>query len=200
MQLFVCLLLITIVGAKCGLWYQFSHSREGPFRENRYGNGGSPYADTKWAAGYESLDQQIMCNDEEMFQQCHRAQYILDAFASKNNLPLATIGCADNIVCSPTLPGNNGKFYCQNMDAYDLCLQAQLFIENLNQTAQYPIRCVYASMLSDNIPVINYRRSEPTTTIVPTVPANTTLTPTTTSPSLASLNLVSVLLLLLVLL
>ena len=197
MHLFVCLFLITIVEAKCGLWYQFSHTREGPFRENRYGNGASAYGDTKWAAGYESLDQQIMCNDEEMFQQCHRAQHILDVFATKNNLPLETIGCADNIICSPTLPGNNGKFYCQNMDAYDLCIQAQSFIDNLNQTAQYPIRCVYASMLSDDIPVINYRRSDPATT---TVPANTTLPPTTTSPSVASLNLVSVLLLLLVLL
>lgn len=178
---FLISLFFIAIEAKCGLWYQFSHTREGPFRENRY-TGGSYWGDTQWAAGYESLDQQIICNDEEMFQQCNRAQHVLDALLIKNNLPLVTIGCADHIICSPILPANNGKFYCQNMDSYDLCLRAQELVTHLNYEAQYPIRCVLATMLSDNVPVINYRKPGPVTTTT-TVVTNATQPPNTTTPT-----------------
>jgi len=178
---------VTVTEAKCGLWYQFSHTREGPFRENR---GGSYHGDTQWAAGYESLDQFVICNDMEMFHQCNRAQQVLDLFTTRNNLPLVTIGCAEHITCAANLPSGNGRFFCQNMDSYDLCIGAQAAIDGVNQTAQYPIRCVYAEMLSDNIPVLNYRQALPTTTTTtaPTVFTNVTLTepPNTTAPASAS--------------
>jgi len=185
----IFLLFFIASEAKCGLWYQFSHNREGPYRENKYGSG-SVYgnSDTQWAAGYESLDQQIICNDEEMFQQCNRAQQVVDMALIKNNLPIVTIGCADHIICAPTLPTNNGKFYCQNMDSYDLCILAQELMIRLNEEARYQIKCTYATLLNDNIPVIDYRKPGPittTTTVVTntTQPSNTTST--TTKPALA---------------
>ena len=76
MLLFV---LFSLASAKCGLWYQFSHTqeRDGP----HYSNGGwGVDAGWGWAAGYgyESLDQFVICNDMEMFHQCDRAQEMLE--------------------------------------------------------------------------------------------------------------------------
>lgn len=183
-------ILVVTIEAKCGIWYQFSHTREGPFRDNRYGYpAGYYHGDTQWAAGYESLDQFVICNDMEMFHQCNRAQTILDLFNTMNRLPIINIGCSEHIICAPNLPAGNGKYYCQNMDSYDLCVHAQSLVSNLNQTSQYPIRCVYSDMLSDNIQVIDYRQAAPTTTTtVSTVFTNTSLTtaPNTTVPDTGS--------------
>jgi hypothetical protein len=188
---FLFVAAVTVTDAKCGLWYQFSHVLDGPHWDNRNGfPSGWYHGDVKWAAGYESLDQFVICNDMEMFHQCNRAQQILDLFTTNNGLPPVTIGCAEHIACSANLPSGNGKFFCQNMDSYDICLHAQAAISSVNQTAQFPIRCVYAEMLSDNVPVLNYRQASPTTTTTtaPTIVTNVTFTepPNTTAPASAS--------------
>jgi len=185
-------LLATTVNAKCALWYQFSHTseRDGPHRENR---GGSYYGDTQWAMGfgYESLDQEVVCNDMEMFHQCDRAQKMLDAYTMKNNLPFVTINCADHIVCAAILPSGNGRYWCQNMDSYDICKFYSDTFTNGSGTAQFPIVCNLAVPLDDGIPVLEYRKphiatTTTTTTAVPTLPPNTTVPANTTAPSSGS--------------
>ena len=111
-----------------------------------------------------------------------------DMFTMKNGLPPFTIGCAKHITCAATLPSSNGKYWCQNMDSYDLCMTAKAIIDVMNQTAQYPVECSFDVMLSDNIRVLDYRKPGPittTTTTVPptTIPPNTTVPVTTTPPN-----------------
>ena len=191
-------LLIALTNCKCLLWYQFSHTseRDGPHRENRFGGGnrGDWHADTQWAMGfgYESLDQLVGCNDLEMFNQCDRAQKIIDLYTEKNDRPIINIGCSNNIACAATLPSTNGKFWCQNMDSYDRCVSAKVMMDEMNQTQRYPIDCVFDVMLSDNIPVLNYRKSSPitttttTTTITTTTPMITTTVPSNTSSAITT--------------
>ena len=171
----------TCVSAKCGLWYQFSHTseRDGPHRENRYSSN-NPYSDTQWAMGfgYESLDQEVTCLDLEMFHQCGRAQQMLDLYTAKNLLPYQTIGCHNHIVCASPLPTGNGRYWCQNMDSYDLCL----IVQNITANTDYSVTCGFSILLQDNIPVLDYRQPGilVTTTIALTIPENTTVATTTT--------------------
>jgi hypothetical protein len=189
--------LVPITNTKCLLWYQFSHTseREGTHRENRWGGEYRyAYADTQWAMGFgfESLDQLLSCNDQEMYFQCDRAQKIIDLYTMKNDLPIVTIGCSNSIACASPLPNNNGKYWCQNMDSYDKCISAKIMIDNLTQSDRYPIECDFSVMLSDNIPILNYSKADPITTtitITTSTPSNNityTTISDTTMPSLSS--------------
>lgn len=178
---------ISIVTAKCGLWRQYNRDtqRDGPYFN---GNPGS-WSRTAWAFsyGFESLDQNLACNDMEMFYQCDRAQKYLDLYNAEQNIAPATVSCAQNIVCSGAFT-ENGRFWCQNMNSFDLCVSVQSI---LNAT-KYSVECTYATANTDGIPILNYRRSPEitsTTTVtttsvfVPTfVPSPTTI-PQTTRPS-----------------
>ena len=182
-RIFLFVLLLPIILGKCGLYWNYAHSSS---REDnqRTGGLGSRYATWGFGFGhgfgYQSLSSIVTCNDVEMFEQCKRAQFLLDMQGIGEEL-----NCAHNIVCSAAIPGN-GKFWCQNLDAYDLCLHAQA----LSNTT---IICSLATKLSDDIAVLDYRESaatQPPTTPPTTPPTDsnmtTTTSPPTTTPCLAS--------------
>lgn len=114
-----------------------------------------------------------------MYGQCNAAQNMLNAHHLKMGLPMQTFGCYDHIVCNPPLPPRNGKSWCQNMDSYDVCVTIRNIIENANATAEYPVECNFAVMLTDNVRVLNYRRPAKITTTTTTT--TTTPVPTTTT-------------------
>lgn len=167
--------------AKCGLWRQYNHAtqQDGPYFE---GNRGSS-SRVAWAFGYgfESLDQNLVCNDMEMYYQCDRAQKYLDLYNAERGVPPSTVGCAQNIVCSWS-PTGNGRVWCQNMDSFDLCVSIQ---EILNAT-RYSVECTFATPNTDGIPILNYRRSSESTTTTTVITTSTvpdpTFVPTTTVP------------------
>ena len=189
--------IITITTSKCGLWHQFDHSftKDGPHRINRC-QPASKRCDFGWAVGYgyQSLDQKLICNDMEMFYQCNAAQEMLDAYHRAMGLSLRFIGCYDHIVCAPPLPSRNGKFWCQNMNSYDLCVIIRDIIEAANATIEYPVECKVAVMLTDRVPVLNYRMPPEITTTSTTTTidlnANVTTAPASAFRLISSLGLV----------
>ena len=91
----------------------------------------------------------------EMFSQCSRAQQYLDEFNKDQGYSFATIECSDNIVCADY---NNldSAYWCQNMDAYNICKSVQRILENFTK---YPVECNYELVSTDQIPIINYYRA-----------------------------------------
>lgn len=77
------------------------------------------------------------CNDMEMFSQCSRAQQYLDEFNKDQGYSFATIECSDNIVCADY---NNldSAYWCQNMDAYNICKSVQRILENFTKYVVLP--------------------------------------------------------------
>lgn len=100
--------------------------------------------------------QEWICNDMEMFYQCNRAQTILDAFTLKSNLPFYNLGCHKHIVCAAKL--SEGRYWCQNMDSYNLCLSGRDIIAYAVVSDKYPIECRFDVLLEDRIPVLNFTK------------------------------------------
>jgi len=178
---------VGIVSAKCGLYLNYQHSEA---RDQRHERAGAHYYNSQtrsdwafgWGFGFQSLSTLKSCNDNEMFEQCKRAQKIIDmwVWATNTGNSIIELGCADFIVCAADMT-ENGEFWCQNMDSYDLCLNAQTIIAIANATSQYSIRCREAVKLSDNVPVLDYREAHPITTTTTTLPPPTTFTPKVTT-------------------
>lgn len=128
-------LLFLLAEAKCGLWVQFRRDTATVAYQAQWktpscciqGPGFPTNGNFQTGYGFESLDQMVVCNDMEMFHQCDRAQQLLDRLANDQNQPPFTLGCAQNIVCA-TEETSNGRYWCQNMDSYDLCLNAQTLL------------------------------------------------------------------------
>lgn len=200
--MFLLTLFLALVSAKCGLWYEFNRDsvRDGPHTAR-----GCSYCDSTygWAFSYsfESMDKQETCNDLEMLEQCKRAQFIYDQYNLANSNPFVTLQCSDNVVCAapanlfPYRQNSRVGYWCQNMDSYNICLQAKNAIEKSNSSNKdlFPISCNYATLLVDGRPVINYFKPDvfttTTTTTTTTAATNYTITtvpPTTKAPSNAA--------------
>jgi len=172
MRGFLFLAFVSVTAAKCGLYWNYQHAESQKYL-NYYHRGFG------YGFGFQSFSTLVSCNDMEMFEQCKRAQKILDMWVGTGSGNQSIeLGCARFIVCSADI-SENGKYWCQNMDSYDLCINAQTIIENANATSQYPIVCAQAVKLSDDIPVLPYREAHPITT---TVPPNATTQIVTTTP------------------
>ena len=100
-----------------------------------------------------------VCNDMEMFEQCKRAQAQFDAYNNDRGYALVSVGCENNIVCVHDTYyyggyGTNLYYWCQNMDAYNLCLRLQQILSN---ATKYPVQCSYQVNQGSPLTVDYYR-------------------------------------------
>lgn len=79
------------------------------------------------------------CQDFEMFEQCKRAQDVLDLYTTKMGYNLIHLKCYQHLNCPIYPPTSTGKYWCQNIDAYTLCSKAtQLLQEEKTWCYFYP--------------------------------------------------------------
>ena len=190
----VCFFIQSVFG-KCGVWYDFKREsgEYGPIIRAVINTGGSyNVAGTYSAYNYlfERKSQQLTCNDIEMFEQCKRAQFLLDQFSISNSLPLTTLNCFHNVICSiPPQPTGNvaNQYWCQNIDSFELCLNAKNIIDNstLINKRNFIITCNFALQLNDGFQIFNYSKPGVLTGTTTSLPTTTTFV-FTTSPSSAS--------------
>ena len=168
MRAFLFIICLTsLASAKCGLWYTSKYT-------------------LKWHQfPSERLSSQVICNDIGMYQQCNRAQKIHDRYTMKNDLNVLEAKCYKHTVCYMEPPGN-GRFWCQNMDAYNLCVTLRDDLANLTNDTNYQITCEKAERLSDNILVLDYYEPGPITTTVK-LNMTTTLAEVTVAPANVSM-------------
>ena len=158
---FIVYIFIQTTFAKCGLWYDLKRE-SAEYGPNGGGviyscpgiRGGAYGTYSAYNYAFERKTQQLTCNDIEMFQQCKRAQFLLDQFSTSNY-----IDCA--IPPQPT--GNfNNQYWCQNIDSFALCLNAKNIIDNSNSTNKhnFMITCEFALQLNDGFQTFNYTKPD----------------------------------------
>ena len=116
--LFILIVIITLVNAKCGITYT------------------------------NSVDTDIFCNDMEMYGQCNSAQGKIEVFMlnlinyiNENNLinnyhyDLPDLGCYLHISCMIPIvilreDRDKDFYYCQNINAFNQCKKANEYVNN----------------------------------------------------------------------
>lgn len=195
-------LFIPFTFAKCGLWYEFNRdsSQSGPHTANSCRGLISCNYQYGWAFSfsYESLDKQEICNDLEMLEQCKRAQYMYDLFNIANNNSIITLPCANNIVCVaplnlfPYRQNSRLKYWCQNIDSYNICMNIKNTIDNSNYPNKhlYHVSCTFD--VSSDIQIFNYTKLDiiTTTTSLQTFVNTTQTSLQTTTPSVSETSVI----------
>lgn len=103
------------------------------------------------------------CLDLEMFEQCLRAQQILDDFTKRVNYNTITLECYKNLYCL-RYPPTASQYWCQNVDSYQLCVSAKNAIKKDSSSLKnlFQILCYKEAPLDINgVPVIDYYEDLP---------------------------------------
>ena len=102
------------------------------------------------------------CNDEEMYQQCNKAQLDINGFAYQvfelNKTTFEILSLIPNFECEKNIWCQAWSKYCQNMNAYDKCVGATAklnkFIADASRYVDIPEKFV------ENKPVIDYCKKD----------------------------------------